>query len=102
MVAVIATAFLIGGTIYVLFYKYPFVLYTSTGQIYYIYPGNIEIGAEAIIIAAILIMGAAGFYLVYRATTTVEDPELYEQMLYLGVALVLIAFIALFAFSAAK
>ncbi|WP_449461607.1 hypothetical protein PQ610_04290 [Tardisphaera miroshnichenkoae] len=102
VIAILVIAFLIGGGIYVLYYGYPFVVYTSTGQIYYIYPGSIQVGAEVIIIAVLLIMGAAGFYLIYRATTTVEDPEIYQQMLYIGVVLVFISFIALFAFAAAK
>lgn len=102
VIAIIAVAFLIGGGIYVMYYGYPFVIYTSTGQIYYVYPGSIQVGAEVIILMVLLIMGGGGFYMIYRASTQVEDPELYKQMLYLGLALVTIAFLALFAFAAAK
>ncbi|MFP3219739.1 MAG: hypothetical protein RXR41_01070 [Candidatus Marsarchaeota archaeon] len=101
VLALLAVAFLIGGGVYVLYYGYPFAIYSSS-QVYYVYPGNIEVGAEVIIMATFLLMGASGFYLIYRASENVEDPEVYQQMLYVGIALVVITFLGLFAIANMK
>jgi len=101
ILVVLAVAFLIGGGIYVLYYGYPFAIFSSS-QIYYVYPGSIQVGAEVIIIGTLLIMTVGGFYLVMRATNNVEDPELYQQLLYIGAALILIGFLGLFAVAAMK
>ncbi|MGC8631525.1 MAG: hypothetical protein ACP5T2_03775 [Thermoprotei archaeon] len=101
ILVILAVAFLIGGGIYVLYYGYPFAIFSSS-QIYYVYPGSIQVGAEVIIIGTFLIMTVGGFYLIMRATNNVEDPELYQQLLYIGAALILIGFLGLFAVAAMK